>query len=222
MSWIKKNPTRQECDEMDRKAYRKNNYSFYLKKGETRSILFVDDSFCSVFVHGMRVGGKWSEFTCRSGHPDGKPCEFCAYSEIARYRKSFCTILDLTGYTKKDGEEVKGYRTLLGLKSKASKKWMFQKEESGGLVGKIFRVHRNEDKTSTATGDTEVFVKDVDLEDKKYWPLKDGTPVRPEAIKYEEVLEPETYDEQRAIMSRVNGASQTFEYNEQSDDDVPY
>lgn len=215
MSWFVKG------DDPQRDSFIKNASSssvirFWLKNGETKEIVFLDDARFGVYEHTVQLNGKWDTFTC-----SGSLCALCGHGKERAYVEYY-SILDLTPYVAKTGQKKDFSRKALGLKKEAAKIIANRRETCGGsLAGKKFRVTRIGDK-SPASGNDFEFVKEVDL-----------TRVPPEYKAYDfmDALKPVPAERIEAVLrySGYSGSSEkspapaTFRRDAvTSDEDIPF
>jgi hypothetical protein len=59
---------------------RKAPQRFWMKKGESKEIVFIDDIPASINEHSLKVDGKWRNYTCL-----GAMCPLC---DIPRFQES--------------------------------------------------------------------------------------------------------------------------------------
>lgn len=220
-----------------RKESRSQPLRFFLNKGESKHILFLDDEPQWAWEHSFRKGftkaGKpnWRKVTCRRGLPGG--CPGCA-SELIRVYTGFLTILDLTGYKDKEGKEHKNLRKLLTVgvnDDEQFDRWMKQNDGLTGWIVKTTRFERT--KQSRAIGDEFEFIKRVKpFEDEKFFftsKLDGGEKKPPEPFDYAKILEPLSAEDMREFIridgrsyDEGNGEEGDEEKPEGGDDDVPY
>jgi hypothetical protein len=97
MGWYSKGLD-DERMEAARNESRKGSASrYFLKAGETKRIIMLDDDVFCIWEHNPKVNGEfWHYFTCRKGaDPDDPGCPMCL-SKVKRYYVGFITILDVT------------------------------------------------------------------------------------------------------------------------------
>lgn len=184
MSWYVKgdDPSR---DSFIKNASASTVMRFWLKNGETKEIVFLDDARFGVYEHTVQLNGKWETFTCA-----GASCVLCGYGKDRSYAEYY-SILDLTPYTSKTGQKKEFSRKALALKKEASKLIANRRESCGGnLTGKKFKVTRIGDK-SPASGNDFEFMKDVDLS---------RVPAEMKAYDFMEALRPMPTDRLEAVL----------------------
>ena len=108
--------------EQDRRDNRSRPDRFYLKDGQTKEGVFVDDIPVNLYEHNVKANGNWFNWTtCARGTIDVPPC-CIILGEDSRYYVSMFTICDLTGYTNREGKEFKYQLKLYPAKFKVSEK----------------------------------------------------------------------------------------------------
>lgn len=146
---------------------------FYLKKGEKRLILFVEDNpdFC-VFEHQVKTARDWRNW-CTCLQMLGKPCPVCAKGNL-RYAAAPFPIIDTTEYVDGKGESHANTRRLLVAKQNVWEKLKTQIEwlqgKGLGLKGAAFTVSRGTGEQSPNCGDTFLYEGHVDFADLGYEP----------------------------------------------------
>ena len=210
---------------------------FFLNKGETKKIMFLDDEPQWAWEHSFRKGftksgkPKWRRVTCRRGLDGG--CPGCA-SDLMRVYTGFLTILDLTGYKDSEGKRHKNIRKLLTVGVDDDDRFALWYKKNDGLTGWIVETTRFEKKKARAIGDDFEFVKRVDpFKDEEYFftsRLDGGEKKPPEVFDYAKILEPLSAEDMREYI-RIDGRSydegkseggDDDERPEGGDDDVPY
>ena len=208
----------------ERRAKNQKPWRFFMKKGDEKSVLFLDDSPPIVLEHNLKINGKWNNFfTCRRVLGDGENCPLCAAGDRA-YDVGFYHVLDLDGYVDKRGEKRTNVLRIFPAKQteklpmvKRLKKFSNQQ---GGLLGVKFNVERSRSDTSAAVGDDWMVDSKLDLAQVEKIlgkPLKDVIPVTPaDREKYwEDYLAPKTEVELQALVTTKAGAPS-------DEDDVDY
>jgi hypothetical protein len=106
---------------------------------------------------------RWHHETCISKVNDnGCPADGAKGVGRSDYTGKY-TIVDITGYTKKDGEEVKHRLVELPAKTKVLNKFRTKKENRGSLLGQLWTLTRADANTPN-TGDDLDHVREVDLD----------------------------------------------------------
>ena len=137
---------------------------WWLRAGETKELVFIDDTPFCVHEHGWRdSNGRWHYATCIAKIAD-EGCPGCGATGVQRadYTGHY-TIVDVTGYVSKDGTEYKYRLVDLPAKTKVLNKFKQKKENRGSLLGQLFTLSRA-DKNSPNTGDDLDHVREVKME----------------------------------------------------------
>jgi hypothetical protein len=201
MSWyVEGNDARR--DEFIKNAYHSKALTFWMKKGETKELIFMDDPRFGIYEHKISTNGKWKPFTCST-----PKCSFCGVEKDRSYTE-YSSILDLTPYKAKDGKEVKYSRKLLAAGRDVAAILADRRNDCGGtLVGARFKVSRTGEK-SYACGNDWKFVGKVDLS---------KLPPDVKAYDYRDVLKPRPIEEQDSILSwamKFNQSADTVSRND--------
>lgn len=131
-------------------------YRFRLAPGDTRQIVVVDDApDFFAFEHNLKnpKTGFWDIFTGCIAEFDN--CPVCEASGKEAYYAMYLTVIDLTPYTSKNGDEVEFSRKLMVVKPAQQKKFTRFFEKNGTLRGAIFDMTRDGDKDSAIGNDIE-------------------------------------------------------------------
>lgn len=132
---------------------------FWLKAGQSKEIVLIDDSPFCYWEHAWRIGDdkNYHFATCISKiHPEGCPGDSAKGVQKAEYIGQL-TIIDVTGYvSKKDDKEHKYQLTLLSPKTKVLNKLKAKKEAKGSLTGLLWQVLRTDDNSPNTGDDFEV------------------------------------------------------------------
>lgn len=131
------------------------------KAGSSKEIVFVgDDPFC-IREHQWRDSNEdWHHATCTAKIFDAG-CGACGQTGVSRsdYVGHY-TIVDLTGWTSKEGQENKNRLILLPAKTKVLNKFKMKKENRGSLLGQIWSLTRA-DSNAPNTGDDLDHVREI-------------------------------------------------------------
>ena len=181
MSWLKKG------DEVSSKEFlssgnTKNTNEFWLKSGKEnmRNIIFLDDPGVGFARHTLKIGENFESLTCLDAD-----CPMCAKG----YWKTPCivfSILDLTPWKDKQGNEKKYFKKTLLIKGKAMMELISVRRDANGgtLAGLKMSVLRTDDKAPNSGDDFSVLGK-VDL---SKLPVDDKKDIQP--FNYEELFAP--------------------------------
>lgn len=137
---------------------------FWLPAGAAKEMAFVgDDPFC-VREHQWRdSNGRWHNATCLV-KIDDKGCPGCGTNGVSRsdYIGHY-TIVDITGYTTKNGQENKHRLVLLPAKTKVLNKLRMKKEAKGSLLGQMWNLSRA-DGNAPNTGDDFEHIREIKMD----------------------------------------------------------
>lgn len=126
---------------------------WWMKPGTSKEVIFVDDTPFCIQEHTWRdTDGNWHSATCTSKiHDQG--CGACGAPGVGRadYVGHF-TIVDVQGWTSKEGKENKNRLMLLPAKTKVLNKFKMKKENRGSLLGQLWTLARA-DANASNTGD---------------------------------------------------------------------
>jgi hypothetical protein len=137
---------------------------FFLKAGEAKRIVFLDDEPFCFDEHNPTIDGDWRNWlTClQSTYDDVVCCE--KLGAKSRYRTGYYTVVDCSEWTNKNTGVVHQFEVkLFQAKVKTLKNLQVIKEKRGGLAGKMFESRRVDSK-SPNVGEMFDFEREVDLE----------------------------------------------------------
>ena len=147
-------------------ACKTRNMRFWLKPGESRSVVFAtaEPTFCFL-EHQVKLNDFRNWATCLKMIE--RPCEL---DEISMpYSAAAFTIFDITPYTRKDGTEVPYTKRLFIAKEAVWQKIMRQAEhrtkKGESLRGAMYTIFRPDTPMSPNTGDDFNFEEMVKLEE---------------------------------------------------------
>lgn len=147
--------------EADTKAMGYPPDRLWQRAGSSKEIIFIgDDPFC-IREHQWRdTSDHWHYATCTSKISDSG-CPACGANGVGRadYVGHY-TIVDVTGYTSKDGVENKNRLILLPAKTKVLNKFKMKKENRGSLLGQLWSLARA-DANAANTGDDLDHVREI-------------------------------------------------------------
>lgn len=130
-------------------------FRFFMAPGDSREIVIVDEApdFFR-YEHNMQSdSGRWDIFTaCINEHAN---CPVCSSTNRQPYFAMYLTIIDLTPYDNKDGEEIPWSKKLLVVKAAQQKKIARLYERHGTMRGMILQMTRDSDKDSNIGNDIE-------------------------------------------------------------------
>ncbi len=131
----------------------------------TQEIIIVDeapDFFRHEHALQNRASKKWDNYVpCIDENAN---CPVCAVAERPSYFAMFLTVIDLTPYVNKDGDEVEFTKKLLVVKPTQQKKIMRLYNQHKTLRGMILSMTRDDKESATIGNDIE-FVEFMDEED---------------------------------------------------------
>jgi len=175
MNWYSKGRETIEREAEAQKAARENMppKRVWLKENSEKHLLYLDDTGINFHEHAIDVpGNKVPTFLTCAGR-DRCPC--CQLG-IRNHLITLYTVVDLTGYTKNNGEAVKNEKCVHALKSESALSLTRKAERWGGLRGMRVIVSRKGRKDANAGSDFEPAMKDgqmvryskLDWSDPKY------------------------------------------------------
>jgi len=154
-----------ERQEAQREASRSQNgmpFRFFVTPGESREIVVIDEQpdFFR-YEHNLknRQSGKWDVFLARIAEQAN--CPACRDAERPAYFAMYLTVIDLTPFTTRDGDEVEWSKKLLVIKPMQQKKIARLYERHGTLRGMVLQMTRDGDKDAAIGGDIE-FIEFMD------------------------------------------------------------
>jgi hypothetical protein len=150
----------QERAEVQRELNKNKVYEpfrFFLQVGETREIVIVDDApdwFRTEHQMKDKRTGRWSLYVpCIEEHTN---CPACEVSERPAYFALYLTIIDLTPYTNRDGDEMEWSKKLLVVKPAQQKKIVRHFEKHGTLRGLRLEMTRDGEMDANIGNDIQV------------------------------------------------------------------
>lgn len=188
---------------------RPKNHRFFLKKGESRKIIFLtngDDSPC-IWEHEVLVDGRYQTVTCLKS-AEGQQCPLCEQAEKIgkgrRYSAMFFTILDTTEWTDKGGKTHSNEKKMLVAKkdivSKIKRKKEKLEKDGSSLRGAVFEVFRSNSDKSPRVGDEFEFSGVVNLEE---YAAKHGCDIT--NFDYYDMLKPDPERVKQIVASLAGG-----------------
>jgi len=207
MSWYQSGSSEEQREQAKIEQGSKSAPRFWMDPGDTKTIIFLDDSDFCIYEHHLKIGGKWGNFfTCLRGMDakNPKPCPFCL-SGNKRQFSSFVTIIDCTGYKDKQGKEHKYIRKLFPMTTTTLDKFIAKRNKKTSLVGAVWEVSRTSDRAPKVGDDWEHKGEaDLDKDTKlHYKSAKDNLLHPPEPYDYLKLFEPLTEDEMRAVLANA-------------------
>ena len=151
------------------------NIRHWMKKNTERRLVFLTNggSAPAIWEHQVYLDGNWRNWhSCLQTM--GMPCPLCQFAaknknKYSRKAVRFFTVIDVDGYTNRDGIEVKNQRRLLAAKKGTveilKRRFATLQKQGKDLRGAMFNVYRsNEDKGPSVGTDFE-YMEHVDLSD---------------------------------------------------------
>lgn len=142
-------------------------FRFFCPVGESREIVIVDEEpdFFR-YEHNLKNNrsGRWDIFTACIN--ENANCPVCKNAERPSYFAMYLTIIDLTPYETRDGDQVPWSKKLLVVKSAQQKKIVRLYERHKSLRGMILQMTRDGEKDASIGNDIEFveFMSEEDLE----------------------------------------------------------
>ena len=141
---------RQDQKAEQRRAGVGNVFRFGVRKCETRELIILDHSLedgCALHEHQYEQNGSWNHF--EQCIREATACPICEKLGREGYYANYLTVLDLTGYTRKNSQEfVPQFRCLLRIKGTSRDKFkqlqVIAQQQGKSLRGMFLRMHRPE------------------------------------------------------------------------------
>ena len=172
-------------------ATKRGIWSFFVPRGESKEVIFLDkDPFC-FYEHSIKIGESYgNNFVCLQGI--SPRCPFCEKDPRSRHYVGYWTVLDLTGFTGKDGKKYRNMRLLFQAKPQVLKKLKLKIENRlGGDISRAkFLISRSDDPKAPRVGDDFEFIEKVPEEKLVD---KDGKPLK--AFDYKTIFVPLTLEQ---------------------------
>lgn len=193
MSWFIDGKAKGQRDAFTEEMYQRDLFSFYLKAGEKKRLMFLDDAAIGVMEATVKVGYKQFE-TYVIGSESSVLMQ--KHKNVNRGYKEYYTVLDLTPYKAKDGKE-KSYsvKALKVTKSIAAILEDRRIKAGGSLVGCMFEVGRSDDKQASCGNDWQLL--------KKIPPEQFPKDVKP--IDFKKELKPKSEQFLEGVLKRASG-----------------
>lgn len=150
--------------EADKKAMGYPPDRLWQRPGSSKEIVFIgDDPFC-IREHQWRdTQDRWHYATCIAKVSDAG-CPACGATGVSKPDYvGLYTIVDVTGYTSRDGVENKNRLILLPAKTKVLNKFKMKKENRGSLLGQLWSLARS-DTNAPSTGDDLDHVREIKMD----------------------------------------------------------
>jgi hypothetical protein len=135
----------------------------YIPAEKQKDIVFIDDDPFCIYEHNPKIGGSFRNWiTCLQGANDDVHC--CkVLGPNSRYYCGYLTVVDCSKWEDKKGNSHQYEMRLLQAKMRTLKKFERKKSDKGSLVGALFTVTREDDRSPTC-GDDFDFQKQGDLD----------------------------------------------------------
>lgn len=187
MSWYnegEKGAQKAKDEDSNRQKNFDSPFRFWLAPEKSTKFVFLDTDGFFFKEHNLNLNGHWRNWeTCISDLGE-EECPICEQGFKYSYVAVF-SIIDLTKYKDKQGNQVKASKKLLVLKTTARNKILKQKERrEGNLTGCVFETTRYNQK-ECSTGEDFEYLKRVPVED-----LKE---MAPQGVDAEEFVRPFDY-----------------------------
>lgn len=204
---------RQDAAKEARKAKGFEPFRFWTPVTETRQLVIIDDApdFFR-YEHALKDkrSGRYDNFLpCVN---EDANCPVCSISEKPAYFAMYLTVIDLTPYENKDGDEVPWSKKMLVVKPAQQKKIARLYEKHGTLRGMILDMTRDGDKDAAIGNDIEFvdFMTEKELDDfYDTYKDKEGKKVEiigSEVFDYDKIY-PEMTEKQLATVAGVSDTS---------------
>jgi hypothetical protein len=204
---------RQDAAKEARKAKGFEPFRFWTPVTETRQLVIIDeapDFFRYEHALKDKRSGRYDNFLpCIN---EDANCPVCSVSEKPAYFAMYLTVIDLTPYENKDGDEVPWSKKMLVVKPAQQKKIARLYEKHGSLRGMILDMTRDGDKDAAIGNDIEFvdFMDEKELDDfYDTYKDKEGKKVEiigGEVFDYDKIY-PEMTEKQLATVAGVSDTS---------------
>lgn len=168
--WMKTGFSAAVKSEQDRES--NNSFApdrFWIPTGQSREIVFVDDAAGAFREHNAKINGNWRNWiTCAAPLMEAGEVAPCCekLGADSAYMVSMVTVIDCSKWTDKKGNTRQFELKVLPAKYKTAQKLERKnselQKEGKSLVGRLYKVTRETDK-SPAVGDDYEFVREVDM-----------------------------------------------------------
>jgi len=126
-------------------------YRFWVAKGESKEVSFIDDRAFSFREHNFEKDGRWGNHEVCVGADKG--CPWCLAGNNY-YRPRLFTIMDHSSYTNKKNEVIADQIKILAIKEDQALLLRNLMQQLGGLKGKRLTVSRSNGKNSPTWGES--------------------------------------------------------------------
>jgi hypothetical protein len=136
---------------------------FWMPKGKSKELVFVDDEPFTIHEHNPQIGGNWRNWlTCLKGAGDDPVC--CEMMGIkSRYWVGYYTVIDCSSWEDQQGNKYQYEMMLFPARLGALKKFKRKQEDRGSLVGCMYKASRDGEKAA-GIGDDFEFVREAKMD----------------------------------------------------------
>jgi len=117
---------------------------FWLKTGETKEVIMLDDDFISYYEHYMVEGNDWKN-AVREMCIGDTSCPLCTHG-VRRSLVSLLSLVDTSEWTDKQGNIHKNEKKIMKINNAQAINLKILKANLGGLKGKRLQITRPTDK----------------------------------------------------------------------------
>lgn len=161
------------------RATRSTAFNFYLKKGESARVVFLEDEpGALVYQLTQKVGDRYEDFICAGDASE--------YRDLPKRPSlvGYITVMLLGEVKTSNGKVIKNPKRMLAAKSGTLDILQRAHAKRGGLYGKVFEVSRSKNDKSPAAGD--MWDYEEAMSESQIKELSEDV----EPINFEEVLKP--------------------------------
>ena len=205
MSWLKQGSEGREFYQEEKKRREQKakeggdtkSWRFYLKKGGTGYVVFIDNLRTFLLEHQYKKGDNYYNYATCLRDIEGE-CPLCDNDNNPSL-VSVTTIIDFTEHKKKDGSFTEPTKKLMVVKKGGTERLLKRQDKLGELKFKKFEIYRSDDDKAERTGTDIDYEKDVDPEVlKKFAPTGIDPDEWIKPFNYDEIFKPMTPAEMRA------------------------
>jgi hypothetical protein len=125
---------------------------FFMRVGEKKDLVFLDDEPLFVYRHAYKVANRFEMLTClRNSEYEAVCCE--RLGERSRMMIGYLSVVDCSEYQDRNGNKHQFEMKLFPAKMGTLKKLRRKKEEAGSFAGFLCTVARDMDKDPSCGGD---------------------------------------------------------------------
>lgn len=135
----------------------------WIPPGQNKEVVFVDDDPVCVHEHNPKMNGHYRNWlTCLKGvYEDVACCQ--VLGPKSRYYTGYLSVVDCSEWQDQRGNTHQYEMRMMQLKMKSLKKIRRKKDDKGALVGKMYNLVREDDRSPTC-GDEFEYRRDVDMD----------------------------------------------------------